>query len=98
MYLRNGDLEALSNCCQHLLVLFLADEGDGQALGAETTGTTHAVQVGIGITWHVVVDSQVDTLNVNTTAEDISGDADTFVKLFEFLVPLDAKWLSAFVI
>lgn len=89
MYSRNSDLEALSNGCQNLFVLFLADEGDGQTLGTKTTRTTHAMQVGVGITRHIVVDSQVDTLNVDTTTEDVGGNANALVELLELLVTLD---------
>lgn len=96
MYLRDGNLEALSDCCQHLFVLFLADEGDGQTLGTKTTGTTDTVQVGIGITWHVVIDSQVDTLDVNTTTEDVSSNADALVELLELLITLDTGSLLVY--
>lgn len=78
--------------------MFLADEGNGQTLGTEPTGTTHAVEVGVSVTWHVVVDSQVDPLDVDTTTEDVGGDADSFVELLELLVTLDAKRLLAHVI
>lgn len=53
------------------------------------------MQVGIGIGGKIVVDGQVDTLDINTTAEDISGDADTLVELLELLVTLDTRGLSA---
>jgi len=48
------------------------------------------MKVGVGITWKIVVDGQVDALNVDTTAEDISGNANSLVELFEFLVPLNS--------
>lgn len=86
---RNGDFKALSNCCQDLFVLFLADEGNGQTLGTKSTGTTDAVEVGIGVTWHIVIDSQVDTLNVDTTTEDVGCDANALIELFELFVALD---------
>lgn len=53
------------------------------------------MQVGIGIGGKIVVDGQVDTLDIDTTTEDISGDADTLVELLEFLVALDARGLLA---
>lgn len=89
VHLRDSDLKALANSLEHRLVLFLADEGDGKTLGTETAGTTNAVQVRIGISRHVVVDGQVDTLNIDTTTEDVSGNADTLVELLELLVPTD---------
>lgn len=89
MHLRDGDLEALANGLKHLFVLLLADEGDGKTLGTETTRTTDTVEVGVSISRHVVVDGQVDTLDIDTTTEDVSGNADSFVKLLELLVPTD---------
>ena len=57
------------------------------------------MQVGVGITGEIVVDGQVDTLNIDTTAEDISGDTDTLVELLELLVALDtvaviSNWMA----
>lgn len=92
MYLRDGNLEALANSLQHLLVVIAADEGDRQALGTETTSTTDTVQVGVGIARHIIVDSQVDTFNIDTTTEDISGNADALVELLELLVATDTIW------
>jgi len=53
------------------------------------------VEVGVGIGGKVVVDGQVDTLDINTTTEDIGGNADPLVELLEFLVALDTRGLSA---
>ena len=43
--LRKCDLEALLNILQYLHVLFVTDEGDGQALGTESTSTANSVKV-----------------------------------------------------
>ena len=48
------------------------------------------MKVGISVLWQVVVDSQVDLLNINTTAEDVCGHADALVEVLELLVALDA--------
>lgn len=76
------------------MVLLAADEADTETLGTETTGTSDTVEVRVGVTGQVVVDGQVDALNIDTTAEDVSGDTDTFVKLLELLVALDTVGLS----
>ena len=47
------------------------------------------MEVGISIAWEIVVDSQVDTLDVNTTTEDVCGNADALVELLELLISLD---------
>jgi hypothetical protein len=49
------------------------------------------VQIRIGISRQVVVDSQVDTLNINTTTENIGGNTDTLVELLKLLVAFDTK-------
>ena len=92
MYVRKGNFESLLDILQDLLILLVAHEGDGQTLGTETTGTTNAVQVGVGIGGQIVVDGQVDTLNIDTTAEDVGGDTDTLVEFLELLVTFDTVW------
>jgi hypothetical protein len=89
--LRKGNFESLLNCLQDLLISLTAHEGNGKTLGSETTGTTNTMKVRISVTWKVVVDSEVDALDINTTAENIGGNADTFVKLLEFFVTLDTS-------
>lgn len=88
-YVRKSNLEALLNLLENLLIILAADKGDGETLGSETTGTTDTVQVGVGIGGEIVVDGQVDTLDIDTTTEDVSGDTDTLVELLELLVTLD---------
>jgi hypothetical protein len=87
--LRKSNFESLLNRRQHLLVALGADKGDGETLGSKTTGTTNAVKVRVSIGWEIVVDGKVDTLDINTTTEDIGGHADSLVELLELLVALD---------
>jgi hypothetical protein len=77
--------------------LLAADEGDTETLGTETTSTTDAMKVGVGIARKIVVDGKVDTLDIDTTTEDVGSDTDTLVELFELLVALDTGWMSDFV-
>lgn len=93
--LRKGNLKALLNLLEDLLVILVADEGDRKTLGTETTGTTNTVQVRVGVGGEIVIDGEVDALDINTTAEDISGNTDTLVELLELLVALDTRWRSA---
>lgn len=44
------------------------------------------MEVGIGITWEIVVDCKVDALNIDTATEDISGDANALLEVLECLV------------
>jgi len=48
------------------------------------------VQVGVRVARQIVVDGQVDALDVDASAEDVGGDADTLVEFFEFFVAFDA--------
>lgn len=94
-YVRKSDLKALLNLLQNLLVLVGGDEGDGKTLGTEAARTTHTMQVRIGVGGEIVVDSEVDALDIDTTAKDVSGHADTLVELLELLVPANAVCESA---
>jgi hypothetical protein len=90
-YIRKGNLETLLNLFKDLLIVLVADEGDRKTLSTKTASTTNTVQVRVSVRGEIVVDGKVDTLDINTTTEDISGDTDTLVELLEFLVTLDSR-------
>jgi hypothetical protein len=92
--LRQLNAEPLLNLPKDLLVLLRADEADCHTLGTETTGTTDTVEVAVGIGGQVVVDGQVDTLDIDTTTEDVGGDANTLLEILELLVALDTLLLA----
>ena len=92
-YIRKSNLEALLDILQDLLIILVAHERDGKTLGTETTGTTDAVKVGVGIGGEIVVDGEVDTLDIDTTTEDVSGNTDTLVELLELFVTFDTVTL-----
>jgi hypothetical protein len=48
------------------------------------------MKIGVSITRKIVVDSKVNTLDINTSTKNVSGDTNTLVKFFELLVPLNA--------
>lgn len=48
------------------------------------------MEVGIGTFGHVVVDNDIDTLNINTSSEEVSGHHDTGLELLELLVFLNS--------
>ena len=56
-------------------------------LGAESAGTGHPVQVGVGVLWHVVVEHNVDPLNVHAATKQVRGHQDTLLEILELLVP-----------
>jgi hypothetical protein len=47
------------------------------------------MKVRVCIAWEIVVDGQIDPLDIDTTTEHISGNADTLLELFEGLITLD---------
>ena len=49
------------------------------------------VQVAVGFTGAIVVDDDVHTLDINATAEDISGDQDTLLERLERRVTVNAR-------
>jgi hypothetical protein len=84
-----GNLEALLNQLEDFLIFRAADEGNTETLGSETTSTTDAVKVRISLIRHVVVDSDIDALNIDTTTEDVSGHTDAGLEVLELLIALD---------
>ena len=67
-----------------------ADKGDGKTLGPKSARATHSVQIGICITWKVIVDCKIDTLDIDSSTEDIGSNADALVELLELLIAFDA--------
>ena len=53
------------------------------------------MQVGVGISGEIVVDSEVDALDINTTTKDVGGNANALVELLEFLVTTNTIIKSA---
>jgi len=55
------------------------------------------MKVRISIDWQVIVDSQVDTLNIDTSAENVGRNTDTLAKFLEFFESFDTvktrQWL-----
>jgi len=47
------------------------------------------VKIRVRIRRKIVVDSQVDALDINTTTKDISSNADTLIEVLELLVATD---------
>ena len=44
------------------------------------------MKVGVSVLGHVVVEDNVDSLNVHTTAKQVGGDQDSLLEIFELLV------------
>lgn len=48
------------------------------------------MQVGIGVAWHVEVEHDVNLLDINTTAKELSGNQDAVSELLEALIDLNS--------
>lgn len=84
--LGDADVETVLYTVQSLGVVLVGDESDGQSLGSETSGTSDSVKVRVRILWHIVVEDDVDTLNVHSTSEQISGDENSLLEVLECLI------------
>jgi hypothetical protein len=97
-------LESRFNGLENFLVALGTDEADSNTLGTETTSTTDTMEVSIsglgdrvfvrstrvgGRVGHIVVDGEVDTLDIDTTAENIGADTDSLVVVLEGGVAFD---------
>lgn len=47
------------------------------------------VQIAVSLGRRIIVHNNIDTLNIDTAAEDIGGDQDALFKVFEGLVAVD---------
>uniref|UniRef100_A0A182QFR0 Uncharacterized protein n=1 Tax=Anopheles farauti TaxID=69004 RepID=A0A182QFR0_9DIPT len=80
-------IKTILHVVQNLCISLVRDECDGEALGTETTGTGHSMQVGIGILRHVVVEHDVHSFDIHTTPEQIRRNQDTLLEVLKLLVP-----------
>jgi len=71
------------NLLQDLVVLVVTTETDSQTFGTESTGSGNSVQVSIRVFWHVVVENDVHSFDIDTSSEEIGGDQDSSLKVFE---------------
>lgn len=54
----------------------------------------NAVQIAVRIWWAVIIDDDVDTLNIDATAEDIGSDKDSLFESLEGAVAVDAGFFQ----
>ena len=80
------DFEPILDFVEGFGVRLVGNHGDGQTLGAETARTRHAMEIGVGIFGHVVVEHDVHSLDIHTTTEQIGGHQNTLLEILELLV------------
>ncbi len=47
------------------------------------------MQVRVCIRWEIVIDGNIDLLNINSTAENVSRNTDSLLEVLEFFVAFD---------
>ena len=47
------------------------------------------MEIGVRISWKVIVNGQVDAFDIDTTTKDICSNANALIEFFKFLVTLD---------
>ena len=87
----NLNLKSLLCLVQNLLVLFRADESDGETLSSKSSRSPNSVEVGVRVFGHVVIKHDIDLLNVDSSTEDLGGHQDTVFESLESLVDFDSK-------
>jgi hypothetical protein len=79
---RNGQLHCTFDVTQQTTFAVL-NEQQRTASATRTTGTADTVNIGFRIHRNVVVNNQADTLNIQTTRCNISGDQDIKTTIFQ---------------
>ncbi len=56
----------------------------------ENIKDTYSVKIGIRVLSHIVVDYNVDSFNIDTTAKDIGSNHNTGLEILEFLISVNS--------
>lgn len=74
--------ELLLNAAKGVTVL-VGDKVDSNSEVTETSRTSDSVKVSLGVSWEVEVDDDIDSLDVDTTGEQVGADQVSAVSLTE---------------
>jgi len=85
--------ESLLHFLQDLVVLVVAAETDSKTLGTESTSSRYSMKIGVGVLWHIVIEDNVHSLDINTSTEKIRSHQDSSLKVLEETVPLESLLL-----
>ena len=83
------------NAAKSVAVL-VGDEVDSNSEMTETSRATDSVKVSFGVSWEVKVDDNVDSLDVDTTSEQVGADQVSAVSLTEVVENAVSVVLSHF--
>jgi len=89
----DGNFEARLDFFENSRVFLGRNESDCQTLGSETTRTANSVQVSVVVSGHIVVDDDIDTFEVNTTAKDVGRHKKSAISFFKLIVSFDSLCL-----
>ena len=74
-------------------VFFVSDKRDGETLGAKSTSARNSVEIGVRVLWHVIVEDDVDTFNIHSTAKQVRRYKNAPLEVLEQLISLEALFL-----
>lgn len=83
--LLNLHLESALDIVENIGVFLRRYERDGEALGTESASSSDSVKILISLVWHVKVDDDVDSLNIDTSSEKVGADHDSVLARLELL-------------
>ena len=67
-------------------------------LGTEPSCPGNPVKVGVGVLRHVVIEHDVHTLNVHSSAEQVGRYQDTLLEILELLISKQQQWWKTILI
>jgi len=91
--LLDAHLESALDLLKDFRVVLSTHKTDGETLGTESTSSSDSMQVGIRVLRHVVVEHDVDSLDIDTSAKQVGGHEDSSLKVFELAVPFESLLL-----
>ena len=80
---RNVHLEPTLHLIKHLLIGLTRNKRNSNPLRPKPARSSHTMQELIGIIREIIIDDNIDTLNVNTTSEQIGGYENPRIEILE---------------
>jgi len=87
-------IETILYFVKYLGIVLVRNKGNGQSLGTEATSTGHAMQVGVGILGHIVVEHNVNSLNVHAATKEVGGHQNALLEILKLLVAVQTFLLG----
>ena len=71
---------------EQVLLIVISDEVDCKTKMTKSTRSAYSVEIGLGKSWEVEIDDNVDGLNINTSGKNVSADEASRFSIFEVMV------------